>query len=277
LVDELVVNNLLDKSDSPAGSTLWSAVKPVVDAVGEARSIPAVEVRPNLFLLPGDVRLAEFEQELNTFWGECFQRKTRGFRGAGALSAIVTTAVRRFKIDYVFYDSGPNIGALNRVILLDCDHFIIPAACDLFSLRAISTLGHTLETWIKDWATIADLAPEDQLLLAGMPQLLGFIPQRFRVYRGLPAAQYARFLPLLEKRINSEVIARLRKIDLGLLPPTGEALKIGEVKDFGSLSTASQDEGVPIAYVDHAGTPDQKSEAKAVFTILAQAIMKRTE
>jgi len=67
-----------------------------------------------------------------------------------------------------------------------------------------------------------------------MPQLLGFIPQRFRVYRGLPAAQYARFLPLLEKRINSEVIARLRKIDLGLLPPTGEALKIGEVKDFGS-------------------------------------------
>lgn len=276
LVEESVVNDLLDRSDSVDGKTLWSAVKPVVDATGEARPIPAYEIRTNLFLLPGDVRLAEFEQELNTFWGECFQRKLRGFRGVGALSGIVEHAVKKHKIDYVFYDSGPNIGALNRVILLDCDGFIIPAACDLFSLRAVTTLGHTLESWINTWETIADLAPEDLLLLKGRPRLFGFIPQRFRVYRGLPSSQYAQFLPMLERRINSDVVGRLKQIDIALCPPAGMPLKIGEVKDFGGLSIASQEQGVPIADVT-AGTQEQREEAQEAFSKLATAILKRTE
>ena len=36
LVEESVVNDLLDHSDSQDGKTLWSAVKPVVDALGES-------------------------------------------------------------------------------------------------------------------------------------------------------------------------------------------------------------------------------------------------
>src|SRR5262249_47398113 len=75
LVEESVVNDLLDRSDDKDGATLWSSVKPVVEGLGEPRPIPPINVGPRLFLLPGDVRLAEFEQELNSLWGECFQRK----------------------------------------------------------------------------------------------------------------------------------------------------------------------------------------------------------
>jgi len=275
LVEETVVNDLLDHSDSAKGETIWSAVKPVVDALGEPRAIPTIEIAERLFLLPGDVRLAEFEQELNSMWAECFQRKRKGFRGTIALSQIVSQTIKQHRIDFVFYDAGPNIGALNRVILLDCDFYIIPAACDLFSLRAITTLGHTLANWIRDWQTISDLAPTTTDLLQGQPKLAGFIPQRFRVYRGLPSSQYSRFLPLLERRIQADVVSLLRKIDEQLIPASAFPLRIGEVKDFSSLAAASQTEGVPMFNVTDA-TEAQRNEALGAFDKLAQALIKRT-
>jgi cellulose biosynthesis protein BcsQ len=274
LVEENVVNDLLDMSDSPEGRTLWSAVKPIVDGMGEPRTIVPLELAKNLYLLPGDVRLAEFESELASLWGECFQRKPKGFRGMTALSTVITEAIASKKIDYVFYDSGPNIGALNRAILLDSDHFVIPAACDLFSLRAITTLGHTLDGWIRDWQTVGDLAPSSIPLLPGIPKLVGFVPQRFRVYRGLPAAGYASFIPKLEKRIQKDVVAVLRSIDLALVPNSAFPLKVGEVKDFGTLATASQTEGVPIFETSDASDA-QRQEAFNAFASLASAIVKR--
>lgn len=275
LVEESVVNDLLDNSDGQKGQTLWSAVKPVVDAIGEPRQIQTYEVSERLFLLPGDVRLAEFEQELSSFWDGCFQRKSRGFRGTTALNQIVSHAVKQHKIDYVFYDSGPNIGALNRVILLDCDYFVIPVACDLFSLRAVTTLGHTLDKWIRDLDIITGLAPSSTELLLGRPKLIGYIPQQFRIYGGYISSQYARFLPLLEKRIQSDVAALLKAIDANLVPASASPLRLGEVKNFSGLASASQVEGVPIFEVSSALQP-QKEEAFKAFENLANAIIKRT-
>ena len=274
LVEESVVNDLLDQSDKPTGQTLWSAVKPVVDGLGEAREVEALDVGKGIYLLPGDVRLAEFEQELHSLWADCFQRKARGFRGVAALSSVVARVARKHRIDFIFYDSGPNIGALNRVILLDCDCFAVPAACDLFSLRAITTLGHTLAKWIKDWEAILNLYPPTTGALHGKPKLLGFIPQRFRPYRGLPSSQYAKFIPQLERRIQSDVVAVLRKIDSTLVPEVAIPLRIGDVKDFSGLATTSQVEGVSIPEVSTANDA-QQAEARAVFSALASALIKR--
>ena len=115
LVEESVVDDLLDHSNEPAGKTAWSAVKPIVEGSGDVRIIEPIELSsPNLFLLPGDIRLSEFEVELNQLWSDCFQRRPRGFRGTMALSVLVNNVCSSYDIDYVFFDSGPNIGALNR-------------------------------------------------------------------------------------------------------------------------------------------------------------------
>lgn len=142
-VEDGVVDSLLERSDSSDGQTVWTAVKPIVEATGDAQVIVPVELRPKLALLPGDIRLAEFEEELPALWAECFQRKPRGFRGSTGLSALASDVAADRNADYIIYDCGPNIGALNRIVLLDADYFVVPAACDLFSLRAIKTLGHT--------------------------------------------------------------------------------------------------------------------------------------
>jgi len=123
LLEDKIVDNLLDHSDGPDGETLWSAVKPIVEASGDVQVIAAKELSiDNLYLLPGDIRLSDFESELNQLWSDCLQRKIKGFRGTAALSAVVNDVAEELDIDFVFFDSGPNIGPLNRSILLDCDY-----------------------------------------------------------------------------------------------------------------------------------------------------------
>jgi len=275
LVEGSVVDDLLDNSDGPRGQTIWSAVKPVVEAVGEARKIKPFERRTNLYLLPGDIRLSEFENELNQYWAECFQRRIRGFRGTSSLSSIVNQTAVEKDIDVIFYDVGPNVGPLNRAILLDCDFFIIPAACDLFSLRALKTLGATIANWIGLWKSICELAPDDVYLLPGRPGFLGYIPQRFRTYGGdQPSSTYAPFMSRIERHVNSDVVAVLRKNNPELAPDSLSQAKLGQVKDFGGLVSESQKQGVPMWEVS-GGTQYLRTQARQTFVNIANKIVRR--
>lgn len=275
LVEESVVDDLLDNSDNAQGCTVWSALKPVFDGLGEPKKVPALERLPNVYLVPGDVRLAEFEQELGPAWSDSFQRRARGVRNTTALSQIVEQIAAMLHIDFVFYDAGPNIGPLNRVILLDCDYLIVPAACDLFSIRALKTLGHTLVTWIKDWQTALDLLPTGMYVLPGSPRFLGYVPQRFKTYGGGVSSSYAKYLPRIERSIESDIVTVLRRLDQRLIAPTKTGYELGQVKDFGTVANASQMQGVPIRNVS-AGNPEQREEARIAFRELAKALIART-
>ena len=276
LVAEEVVDDLLDNSDGEAGSTVWSAVKPLSEALGGVKVISPIELGVDgLFLLPGDIRLSEFETDLNEFWSQCLQRKARGFRGSTAISSLIDRIASDYDIDYVLYDSGPNIGPLNRAILLDCDYFIVPVAADLFSLRALKTLGRTLVEWITSWETIAELAPAETALLRGTPHFLGYIPQGFRVYGGEPTKRQAEYLERIESEIHTQVVALLRDVDPKLVDSSLGDFRLGEVKNFGALIPASQTEGSPIYSVETAGSPEQRAEAYQALSEIAEAIDTR--
>lgn len=274
LVDNDVVDKWLDKSDSAEGATIWSALKPFIEATGNIKVIKAQEREEGLYLLPGDIRLSEFEQELSQIWVDCLQRKVRGFKGASAISEIVNDIAKVEKIDYIFYDIGPNIGPLNRVILLDCDYFIIPAACDLFSVRALKTLGKSLHSWIAEWQIISQLAPDNSLLLPGKPIYLGYILQRFRMYGSAITSQFATYASKLEKSAHSDIAEVLRRLDKSLAKETLNQ-KIGQVKDFACLVPLSQKQGRPFFDVEN-GNLKLKAEAKVEFTSIAKKIISLT-
>ncbi len=271
LVDASVVDDMLDSSETAKGRTLWSAIKPVAEGVGEAHIVKPMEIN-GLFLIPGDILLSKFEQDLYQFWSDSFVRRVRGYRGTAALSALVNEISAANNIDFVFYDSGPNIGPLNRSILLDCDYFIVPAACDSFSVRALKTLGETLADWIRDWSTAVSLAPDNVYLLPGKPKMIGYIPQRFRVYADSVASNYAHFLPRIDRRISADVGAKLRTVDNDLAPLEYQS-KLGLVQDFGRRAVLGQDRGVPIWDV---GNSNEKAKAKASFHGIAKKIIQRT-
>jgi cellulose biosynthesis protein BcsQ len=276
LMDDEVIDDFLKHSDSRDGKTIWSALKPVVLAKGDPINVGAYETPiPGMYILPGDIRLSEFEEELTTFWGESFQRKSRGFSGTAALSSLVTTMTADETFDYVFYDTGPNIGPLNRVILMDCDYFVVPAACDLFSVRAINTLGRTLASWINGCHTLVNIAPDDALLLQGRPKFLGYIPQRFRVYAQNMARKHSEYFSLLVQKLQPDLIAPLRRISLELAPLSVSESNLGEVKDFATLVLHSQEQGVPLWRVKGCD-PAATSGAQEVFSNIASQIIERT-
>jgi cellulose biosynthesis protein BcsQ len=216
LIDADVVDSLLDNSDHEDGQTIWSALKPLVDETGDIRKIKPIDLSiSRVLLVPGDIQLSALEEDLGSSWGEAFQRKVRGLRRTTGLSAFVNQLCAEHQVDYVFYDSGPNIGPLNRVILLDCDFFIVPAACDLFSIRAFKTLGQSLVKWLEDWKIVQSIAPDNVYMLPGQPHFLGYIAQRFRIYAGQPASAYAKYLPRIERRIGSDIYAVLQGVSAG--------------------------------------------------------------
>ena len=114
---------------------------------------------------------------------------------------------------------------------------------------------------MADWKTIRMLTPSDAYCLPGEPQFLGYIPQRFRVYRSEIAANYAQMVPLIEKEIHNSIVNVLRREN-----PTSVASSngwmLGQVQDFGRLAMDAQEQGLPIDSVVAAGNvEDRKREA----------------
>lgn len=275
--EDSVVDDFLNTSDSEKGETLWSALKPLVTGDGNYKIIDPYETGiENLSLLPGDIRLAEFEIALNDFWRESLERRVRGYKGTNALSSLVNSLAIEYQPDFIFYDTGPNIGPLNRIVLLDCDYFIIPAACDLFSRRALKTLGYSLSQWITSWQTILQLAPPASYLMKGAPQFLGYIPQRFKIYGGKITATSSAYIAQLEKFIFSDIVVVLRSIDEKLASKSIRGSRLGEIKDFSTLVQNAQKKGQPLFDVN-GGSANQREEAFNSFETIANNIIKRTE
>jgi cellulose biosynthesis protein BcsQ len=278
ILEESVVDDLLDTSDEDQGRTLWSGVKSVSEGTGLPRHVRPypTNISDGLWLVAGDIQMSRYESDLYAFWGEAIQAKPRGLRGTAAVAQVVDHAATLCDADIVFYDIGPNIGALNRAVLLDCDYFIVPAACDNFSLRALRTVGRTLATWVREWELVAGLAPKGVPVLNGQPAFVGYIPQRFRIYRGLPASGQLKYMSRLDVAVRKEIVGVLRKVHKRLVAvPEGQA-RLGEVKDFGDLVAASQQAGTTIrAAEDLKGYPASSRHAERVFGGIGRKLLAR--
>jgi cellulose biosynthesis protein BcsQ len=280
-MEEARLEELLGESgEEGSDATIWSALKPVVEGRGDVGEITPWEMRDGIHLLPGDVLLSDYEEELPTAWTECFARRQRGYLVTTALARLVNKHADQLGADVVLYDVGPNVGALNRVVLLDCDLFITPVAADLFSLRALSTVGRSVAKWISEWRTIRSLAtPEDRdAIFEGMPVYGGYITSAFKVNTGRTAASpHADWEKKIAPRVRDRVVSVLGSVDQNLIPNFG-GNKVGGVKHFHSLAPEAQRYGVAIGKLrghvnaGHYGTVD---DARSTFLGLAREVIRR--
>jgi cellulose biosynthesis protein BcsQ len=279
-LDENQLDKLLGDSDGNKGNTIWSAIKPVVDGKGPIRQIEPFMVREgSLLLCAGDVLLADYEEELPAAWTGSFARKERDYDVMCALSSAVRSLATKNKCDIVIYDVGPNVGALNRTVLLDCDYFATPVAADLFSLRALATVGRSLARWIRDWETVRQLAsPKDQnRLLVGQPKYLGYITSAYKVASGRIATRpHEYWEKKIAPRVRECVVEDLRKVHVSLVPQASN--KIAAIKDFHSLAPQAQAKGLAIGKLRghvNPGYLPQVVEADSEFHDLARELLNR--
>ncbi|MGC5831209.1 ParA family protein [Ralstonia pseudosolanacearum] len=276
-VDQL----LSDSVDPEEGGTIWSGIARYARSRGEVRSIAPYDLGGCVFLLPGDVILGTFEDKLSSAWKSSFSRDEASIDLMSAIFRSVSMTAEEYEIDVILYDVGPSVGSLNRALLLGTDFFAVPVGCDLFSLRALGTLGQTLESWIRDWETVKGLAStmSDVTLLPGAPTFVGYMTQHFNIYRGRSSSAFETWENKIAPRVTKNVVGPLQALNGGLAPDLGPK-KIGEVPAFHSLAPLSQEHGVPIGGLKgrngvNNGYSTKISEADELFRRMAKELAKR--
>lgn len=216
--------------------TIWSAVSPLVTGAGDLQNVEPLFIRDKMWLLPGDLRLSTFEAILPVGWTEALAGEARGFRVSSAMHRLFQGLGESIEAGYILIDLGPNIGALNRSVLIGTDGFVVPLAPDLFSLMALPSVGNSIREWSRQWSTALTNVPSSISLdlPLGTPKPLGYVSQQFSVYGNRPTAAFRTWLERLEGAYKDGVLTPL-DITAG-----GKRWQLGSLRNFASLIPLSQ-------------------------------------
>jgi cellulose biosynthesis protein BcsQ len=150
-MEEDRLEELWDEGDE--ATTVFRAVKPLVEGVGDvADPVVAAMADGLVALVPGEMMLSSFEDQLAETWPKCLDRDVRAFRVTSAFWRVVQASAESHGAGVVLLDLGPNLGGINRSCLVAADFVVVPLAPDLFSLQGLRNLGPRLRDWREDWA-----------------------------------------------------------------------------------------------------------------------------
>jgi cellulose biosynthesis protein BcsQ len=185
------------------GSTIYQCLKPFT-GFGDLLEPKLQAVSNNLYLLPGDVALSNFEDQLSDAWPRSNDTKN-SFRPLRILSSfwqIMQMAANKVNAEIILVDIGPNLGAINRSVLIATDYVVIPMGADLFSLQGLKNLGPTLKDWknawgkrLENWSNSEEKEENSGLLLPeGKMQAIGYLCQQFGVLLNKPVMAYDKWI-----------------------------------------------------------------------------------
>ena len=141
-----------------------------------------------LYLLPGHMDLSDYESTLNLAQELSGNIHTLN-NLLGSIITVLQETAKSIDVDYILVDTSPNLGSINRNLLMICDYFIVPTSPDFFSMMAIDSLSKTLPKWY-DWAKKASELNVFKNSVYPFPKphpkFLGTIIQRYRPKYGLP-------------------------------------------------------------------------------------------
>jgi cellulose biosynthesis protein BcsQ len=231
------IESLFDKDE-----TIHGCLSPVIDGSGDIASSVPTQIRETAWIIAGDIRLSDFEEIAPEGWTQALAGNARGFRVSTAMYRVIRDAGEQLGADIAFVDLGPNVGALNRTVILGSTGFVIPLAPDLFSLTALPSVGKSAALWVAEWQAALGSAARRSLNLNfelpdGRPSPLGYVSQQFAVYRQAPAAAYKRWIEQIPEAYRAGVVEPL---DQAGVPIPARAPLIGEVRNFSSLIPMAQ-------------------------------------
>ncbi|MBK8972656.1 MAG: ParA family protein [Hahellaceae bacterium] len=200
-LDEDQIESIWQNSDS--GSTIFQCVKPLA-GVGDIADPVLQTIAADLYLLPGDVALSSFEEILSAEWPKSMADNNlyRPMRILTAFWQVMQKAAHKVQADIILVDIGPNLGAINRSVLLATDFVAIPLGADLFSLQGLSNLGPTLRSWkglwkkrLENWADSPESAGfPDFRVPEGRMNPIGYLCQQYGVRLDRPVKAYDKWV-----------------------------------------------------------------------------------
>ena len=223
----------VDKPD-----TIYTAVEPVKRGVGDLHLFDPLGITERLAIVPGDLLLSDFEDELSATWPRCMDRDERAFRITSAFHRIIEDAGRRHKADLALIDVGPTFGALNRAALIAADFVVIPVAPDLFSVRGLQNVGGRLKSWRVEWQDRLSRVPKlDFTLPPGAMRPIGYVVSRHSEFADGVVRAFQKWIAKIPAAYRGAV-------EDPAIPD--EALSLGRLKDYRSLIAMAQEARKPM-------------------------------
>lgn len=260
--------------------TIFGALKPAFDS--EPKVLDPVDCikiagMEGLFLLPGHLRLGEYEVSLGI--AQELAGSISSLRNLpGAIYFLISETARQLNADYVLIDMSPSLGALNQNLVSISDLLIVPTSPDFFSIMALKSLASVLPRWGR-WAKAA--SENEVLSNASYPfpkprlKFGGIVIQRYRLYRkpdagniyGTPTGPFQTWIDKVEEQSREHFMPSLENAGLtypaesyaeAQIPP---GAVLAKVQEFNSLLPKSQDHRVPV----FALTDDQLGQVGVVL------------
>ena len=227
-----------------AQRTIAGWVRPLQVGVGDIAEPQPVEINDELALLPGDLALSTFEDDLSQEWARCLDRHPRAFRVISSFWRIMKKVAEARSARLVLMDLGPNLGALNRACLVASDFVVFPLAPDMFSLLGLSNLGPTLRGWRSDWAKRLEANPDPEIILPkGLMQPAGYVLLQHSVRYDRPTRAYERWMNKIPYVYRQDVLGESNPVDVSI----GEDPNaLASLKHYRTLMPLAQEARKPI-------------------------------
>jgi len=277
--DEL--ETLWDTDDqSQRNSTIYQCVRPLTE-VGDIFAPQTQRINPRLFLVPGDLALAGFEDFLSQEWPNALGSSSlfRPFRILSSFWQVAQMAAQQHSADIILADVGPNLGAINRSALIGTGHVVIPLAADLFSLQGLRNLGPTLRAWRADWTKRVNNWPAPTFALPlGKMQPVGYILMQHSERLSRPVKAYKKWADRIPLTYQQSVLDQA--LSPIIQPIDSDCL--AKLKHYRSLVPMAQEVHKPIFQLTPAdgaiGSHSAAvSSAWSDFKALAVSILERIE
>ena len=231
--------------DSGPRCTVYGALQPLLEGTGDVRSPHIERPEERLSFIVGDLKLSSAEEELSSQWPDCLDRRPRAFRVISALWRVMQMAANESDARIILVDVGPNLGALNRAVLVATDHVVVPLAADLYSLQGLRNLGPTLRSWRREWEERHSRNPIPDLPIPkGAMKPIGYVVQQHGVRLGRPVRAYDKWV----NRMPGEYAKNLLEDGTGPYPPSPDQDRnsLATVKHYRSLVPMAQEARKPI-------------------------------
>lgn len=199
-------------------------------------------------ILPGNPQFATCEDFLASEWRDVKSSDLRGIKSTMVFIHFLTLCS---EYDYVFFDMGPSLGAINRSILLACDYFITPMSSDVFSLLALGNIGKSIASWSEMFNRgVESLDEQKKTSLRSLRcdcqiKFLGYIEQQYitKTVEGTARAvrAYDEILKKIPGEMNEKIIEPINNDKSGRID-----YRIGSIPNYHSLVPMSQTAHKPI-------------------------------
>ena len=193
-------------ADDRGDGTIYTSLRPLLDGTGDVTMPRVTEPVPGIGLVAGDILLAGAEDELSIQWSEGLDGKPGAFRVLSGLRRVLRSAADRVAADLVLVDVGPNLGALERAVLVCADHVVVALAPEPRSLRGLRNLGPALRRWRREWSERRARSPVADLdLPRGDMRPIGYVVLRHAVRLTRPFMAYERWMDRIPSAYGSFV------------------------------------------------------------------------